>query len=383
MTGAFNVSLDELRGRQSYKWRAHPSDVLPAFVAEMDYSLAPPIADVLAEATRLGDTGYAWADPRVGEAFASFAAARYGWTLDAADVVLIPDVMAGVLEVLRSVTAPGDGVVVNPPVYPPFFSHIAEARCTVVDVPLARHDGMYSLDLDALERAFAGGARVYLLCNPHNPTGRVFSRADLTRIAELADRYSVLVLSDEIHAPLVLSGATHVPMLSLGEPAVSTTIAFVSSSKGWNTPGLKCAQAVAVSPRTRAVLANISEDAIFRTGYLGVLATIAAYRDGGAWLDQLLGVLDRNRRRMAELVTSLIPNARYTPPEGSYLGWIDCSALDLQGDPAGVFLERGRVALRPGPDFGAGGDGFVRVTMATSESILEDIVQRMRAALTA
>ena len=381
MQSLFDVALDDLRRRRSYKWRAYPPDVLPAFVAEMDFALAPAIGSALEAAVADGDAGYAWPDPEVGVALSGFVGSRFAWELDPADVVIIADVMAGVLEVLRVVCAPGDGVVVNTPVYPPFFSHITEAGCRVVEAPLASRDGAYELDFDALEHAFREGARVYLLCNPHNPTGRVFARDELARVADLAERYDVLILADEIHAPLVLPGAAHVPLLTLGEAVVSRCIAFVSASKGWNIPGLKCAQAVACAPETRAILGRLSEESTFRAGNLGIIATIAAYRDGVEWLDALLLVLDRNRELLGSLLAQHLPAAGYLPPQGGYLGWIDCRALGISGDPAGVFLERGRVALRPGRDFGAVGEGYVRLTMATSAALLEEIVRRMAAAL--
>lgn len=381
MGSAFDVSLDELRRRRSYKWRAFPADVLPAFVAEMDFALAPPVAAALDEAVAIGDTGYAWNDPALGEAFAFFARERYGWSVAAANVAAIPDVMAGVVEVLRLLCRPGDGVVVNTPVYPPFFTHIAEAGCRVVEAGLVRHRGRYEIDFAALDRALAD-ARVYLLCNPHNPTGRVFTRAELEAAAEHAEKHDVFVLADEIHAPLVLPGSVHTPFLSLSEGVATRSLAFVSASKAWNLPGLKCAQAVVAAPLMRAaVIDRLSEDFTFRTGNLGLVASIAAYRYGGEWLDELLRVLDGNRALMQRLLAEHAPGVGYAPPEGGYLAWLDCRQLDTHGEPATVFLDRGRVALRPGSDFGSGGDGFVRATMGTSATLLTEIVERMAAAI--
>ena len=379
MSSAFDVPLDELRRRQSYKWRAFAPDVIPAFVAEMDFATATAVVAALEEALEIGDTGYAWNDPALGGAFARFAQMRYGWAPDPANVAAIPDVMAGVVEVLRLICRPGDGVVVNTPVYPPFFTHIEEAGCRVVEAPLVRSGARHELDDASLDRALSD-ARVYLLCNPHNPTGRVFTPAELERVATLAERRGVVVLADEIHAPLVLPGAVHTPFLSLGHPAVARSLAFVSASKAWNLPGLKCAQLVA-APTMRHVIERLSEDFTFRTGHLGVLASIAAYRHGGDWLDNLLDVLDGNRALMRRLLADLLPSVVYDPPEGGYLGWLDCSALDLSPDPATAFLERGRVAVRAGPDFGTGGEGFVRVTMGTPPSLLTQIVERMALAV--
>ena len=257
------LSLPELRARRSYKWRAYPADVLPTFVAEMDVTLAEPVTRVLQEALAAGDTGYATPDPELAAAVASFHLAHFGWQLDPAGVRLIPDVMTGVTEVLRSAIPPGSGVVVNTPVYPPFFAHIGSAGCRVVEAPLTRSGAGYALDLDALEAAFAAGASAYLLCNPHNPTGLVLTVVELRRVAELAERFQVLVLADEIHAPLTLVGSRHVPYLSLPE-AHAHGIAFVSASKGWNVPGLKCAQLVTAAAPMRDLAARLPGGARLR-----------------------------------------------------------------------------------------------------------------------
>jgi len=330
-----DLDLDRLRRRRSEKWRLHPPDVLPAFIAEMDYDLAEPVLAALRAAVDLSDCGYA--NPSgLGEAFARFAAARHGWTVDPGLVHLVPDIMAGVEAVLLLTTAPGDGVVINTPVYPPFFAHIANAGRRVVEVPLVVRDDCWELDFDGLEAAFAAGARGYLLCSPHNPTGRVFAAADLGRIGSLAERYGVTVVSDEIHASLTLPGARHTPFVSLGGAA---------AEHGVTLPG--------------------------------VLASEAAWTSGDDWLDALIRQLDHARAEFGRLLRRRLPRARYVPPEASYLAWVDCSALDLGPEPAEVFLRRGRVALGRGLDFGAPGDGFVRVTIGTSSALLADIVDRM------
>src|SRR6478752_4226895 len=244
--GFENLDLDRLRRRRSEKWQLHPPDVLPAFIAEMDYDLAEPLLASMRTAVDLSDCGYATPDG-LGETFAAFAAARHGWAVDPARVHLVPDVMAGFDAILALATEPGDGVVINPPVYPPFFQHIGFARRRVMEVPLVRDGGRWKLDFAGLEAAFAAGARAYLLCNPHNPTGRVFSTADLDRIGSLAEQYGVLVLADEIHAPLTLPGARHTPFVSLGGAAAEHGVTLASASKAFNVAGLKGAVAVAGS----------------------------------------------------------------------------------------------------------------------------------------
>jgi len=310
--GFEDLDLDRLRRRRSEKWRLHPPDVLPAFIAEMDYDLAEPVAAALRAAVDLDDCGYATPDG-IGETFAAFAAAR--------------------------------------------------------------------LDFAGLEAAFAAGARAYLLCNPHNPTGRVFSTADLDRIGSLAEQYGVLVLADEIHAPLTLPGARHTPFVSLGGAAAEHGVTLASASKAFNVAGLKGAVAVAGSAAMERLLARLPASCQYGAGLFGVLASLAAWNSGADWLDALLGQLDHARTEFGRLLGERLPGVAYTPPEASYLAWVDCADLGLGPEPAAVFLDRGRVALGRGLDFGAPGDGFVRVTIGTSSALLADIVDRMAAAV--
>ena len=378
--GFDDLDLDRLRRRRSEKWRLHPPDVLPAFIAEMDYDLAEPVAAALRAAVDLDDCGYATPDG-IGETFAAFAAARHGWTVDPGRVHLVPDVMAGFDAIVALATEPGDGVVINPPVYPPFFQHIGFARRRVMEVPLVRDGGRWELDFAGLEAAFAAGARAYLLCNPHNPTGRVSSTADLDRIGSLAEQYGVLVLADEIHAPLTLPGARHTPFVSLGGAAAEHGVTLASASKAFNVAGLKGAVAVAGSAAMERLLARLPASCQYGAGLFGVLASLAAWDSGADWLDALLRQLDHARTEFGRLLGERVPGASYTPPEASYLAWVDCAGLGLGPEPAAVFLERGRVALGRGLDFGAPGDEFVRVTIGTSTALLADIVDRMATAL--
>jgi cysteine-S-conjugate beta-lyase len=297
-------------------------------------------------------------------------------------VIPVPEVMIGVGEVLRLVTAPGDGVVVNPPVYPPFFATITEVERRVVEVPLARGADKWGLDMAGLERAFAAGARAFLLCTPHNPVGRVFRPDELRAVAELAARYDVAVLADEIHAPLTLPGAVHTPFLAVSEPLGVRAAALTSASKGWNIPGLKCALVVAGSPAMRDALAPLrAPERLERVGHLGVLGSAAAFAEGGAWLDALVAHLDRNRARLAALLAECLPEVAYVPPQAGYLVWLDCRALGLGDDPARAFLTRGRVALTRGLDFGTGGAGFARLNIGTSGELLREAVRRMRSSV--
>jgi cysteine-S-conjugate beta-lyase len=378
--GFEDLDLDRLRRRHSEKWRLYPPDVLPAFIAEMDYDLAEPMVAALRTALDLSDCGYASLGG-LGETFAAFAATRHDWAVDPGRVHLVPDVMAGFDAILALATEPGDGVVINPPVYPPFFQHIGFDGRRVVEVPLIPEAGRWELDFAGLEAAFAAGARGYLLCNPHNPTGRVFSADDLGRIAALAEQYGVLVIADEIHASLTLPGARHTPFVSLGGAAAEHGVTLASASKAFNVAGLKGAVAVAGSAAGERLLARLPASCQYGAGLFGVLASLAAWSSGGDWLDALLAQLDHARTEFGTLLSERLPGALYTPPEASFLAWVDCAGLGLGPEPARVFLDRGRVALGRGLDFGAPGDGFVRVTIGTSTALLSGIVDRMAAAV--
>jgi cystathionine beta-lyase len=243
-------------------------------------------------------------------------------------------------------------------------------------------NGFEDLDLDRLEAAFAAGARGYLLASPHNPTGRVFSAADLGRIGSLAERYGVIVIADEIHASLTLPGARHTPFVAAGGAAAEHGVTLASTSKAFNVAGLKGAVAVAGSAAMQRMLDRLPAACQYGAGLLGVLASEAAWNSGDEWLDALIRQLDHARAEFGRLLTERLPRARYVPPEASYLAWVDCAELDLGPEPAEVFLCRGRVALGRGLDFGAPGDGFVRVTIGTSSALLAGIVDRMAAAVT-
>ncbi|MFC6018814.1 MalY/PatB family protein [Plantactinospora solaniradicis] len=381
------LSLEDLRRRTSEKWRRYPPDVLPAWVAEMDVPLAEPVAQALTDAIALSDTGYP-SGTDYAEALAEFAGQRWGWTPKIEHTAIVPDVMLGIVEVLKLLTGHGDAVVINPPVYPPFFDFIAGMDRRVVEAPL-RAD--HRLDPEALDRAFAeavaGGRRAaFLLCSPHNPTGTVHTADELAMVTELADRHGVRVVVDEIHAPLVHPGATFLPYLSL--PGSERGFALLSASKAWNLAGVKAAVAVA-GPEAAADLARMPKVAGDGASHLGVIAHVAALRYGVPWLDGLLAGLDHNRRLLGTLLAEQLPQVRYRIPDGTYLAWLDCRELELPGggaddrraDPAGVFLERGQVAVVPGAVFGTGGTGHVRFNFGTSKELVTEAVRRMAAAL--
>ncbi|MGW0611521.1 MalY/PatB family protein [Streptomyces sp. NPDC002788] len=373
------LTLETLKRRTSIKWRTYPDDVLPVWVAEMDVPLAEPVVRAVTGAMELGDTGYP-AGTAYAEALAAFAAKRWNWDgLAVERTSIVPDVMLGVVEMLKLVTGYGDAVVVNPPVYPPFHHFVAHMDRRVVQAPLGPEG---RIDLGVLEETFrqvaAHGRRAaYLLCSPHNPTGTVHTAEELSAVAALAERYGVRVVADEIHAPLVVDDARFVPYLSV--PGAERGLSLMSASKAWNLAGLKAALSIA-GPEAAADLARMPEEVGHGPSHVGILAHTAALRDGDAWLDALLAGLDTNRRLLADLLAEHLPAIRYRPGDATYLAWLDCRALGLGDDPAEVFLRRGRVALTSGPPFGTGGAGHARLNLAASPEVIREAVRRMAAA---
>jgi cystathionine beta-lyase len=339
--------------------------VLPAWVAEMDFDLAPPVKAALRAAIDNDDAGYLGErHDELLEAFAGFASRRLGWSVDVASVRAVTDVMVGIEELLAVLTSPGEGVIVNPPVYPPYYADIAHAGRTVVPVPLLENG---ALDLVGIDRAFGSGARALLLCNPHNPTGRVLRMDELTALAGLAADHRAWVISDEIHGPLAWDG--YVPWLTV--PG-ATGFTVTAASKAFNLAGLKLGLIVGEE------VGRLPAAMHWRAGYLGAVGAEAGFREGDAWLDDVLAVLRSNH---ALLRTLLPAGVRAVAAEASFLAWLDCREAGLGDDPAAVFLERGRVALSAGLPFGPQGAGFARLNVGTTPELVEEAVRRLEAAL--
>ncbi|WP_100811009.1 MULTISPECIES: MalY/PatB family protein [unclassified Microbacterium] len=374
------LPLDRLRERSSVKWRRYPADVLPMFVAETDYALAPAITAVLSRAVELGDTGYTSPASGIREAYAAFAARRFGWDVSPDAIRSTGDVIMGVVEILRRSISPGDRVIVTPPVYPPFYEAIPEAGGEVERVPLLQRDGGFELDLAGIEAALRDGARAVLLCNPHNPTGTVHSREALARLAEIAEAAGAIVVSDEIHAPLTQPGIGFTPFLDASDAAARVGYAVTSASKAFNLAGLKCALMIATDPRRFDVVRGLPEEVEWRTGLFGALAGVAAFQpESDAWLDSLLAAIDQNRRLLAALLGEYVPGARYDMPAAGYLAWVDLSELGWGENPGVKILRDAKVALHYGRAFGAEGAGRVRINIGCSPAVLTEALQRIGA----
>jgi len=374
------LPIDQLRERSSTKWRTYGPDVIPMFVAETDYPLAPAITERLARAVALGDTGYTPPDPGIRDAFATFARRRFGWEVDPARVRSTADVMMGVVEILRRVTEPGDRVVVTPPVYPPFYDCVPEAEAVIERVPLRDTGDRWELDLAGIEAALAGGARAVLLCNPHNPTGTVHSRESLADLARIVAAHDAVVVSDEIHAPLTHSDATFTPFLAASDEAARVGYAVTSASKAYNLAGLKCALMVTAFDETARIVREMPAEVEWRTGLFGALAGVAALsEESDAWLDAELAALDGNRRLLADLLDEHVPGARFRIPDAGFLAWVDLSALGWGDNPATKILREAKVALHFGPHFGEEGKGHVRINFGCDPDLLREAVARIGA----
>lgn len=370
-----SVPLADLRARQSLKWRTYPADVLPLWVAEMDVAMHPMVLATITDALAAGDTGYPHGT-RYAEAFVQMAHDRWDWELEPARVRRAGDVMNSIQAVLEAVTEREDAVVITPPVYPPFRQVVSGYGRQVVEAPLSQ-DGR--LDLAAVEAAFSGPThpRAFLLCSPHNPTGVVHTEAELTGLMELAIRHGVQVVADEIHAPLVDAGTRFVPIQSVpgGEHAITVT----SAGKAWNLAGFKAGLIIA-GAGIRGLFGSLPPFAQQSSGHLANLAHTAALVHAQAWIDELMVEIGANRELLAGELAAKVPAAGYRREPGTYLAWVDCSALGL-ADPARHFLDKGRVAFSAGTPFGATHAQWVRINLACSPQVLTEAVDRMAASL--
>lgn len=379
------MTPQRLRARRTLKWTTFGPDILPLWVAEMDYPSAAPVLAALRRAIDAENFGYPMDPARSGlpEAFVSWAAHRYNWPVDPADVHVVADVMHGVRLALEYLTRPADPVVITTPVYMPFFDIVELARRPQVHVPMTDPAGESSrpgFDLDALDAAFSAGARTLLLCSPYNPLGRAFDRAELTALAEVVERHHARVVCDEIHAPLVHDGARHIPYAALSDVTAHHTVTVVAASKAWNLPGLKCAQVVTSNPADRARWRAIPMWETVGVSTLGMEASTAAYLHGEPWLGEVMTQLDANRRLLADQVATW-PGVRLGSLEATYLAWLDLTDLHLAEEPAAWLLREAEVALSGGVPFRAAPHRFARVNYATTPTILAEALDRIEVAL--
>ena len=377
-TAPFEVLTEsELRARASLKWQHHGPDVLPLWVAEMDVLPAPEVVEALCAAARTGDTGYPRTTPVYAEAFAQFAHDRWAWDPDPGLAAPCADVMTGIRVLVESLVAPGGPVVIPSPVYPPFAATARELRRQVVAVPLT---GTGRLDVPAIRAALeelgAAGAppAVVLLCSPHNPTGVVHTRQELSELAAAATDHGATVVSDEVHAALTAPGVAFTPWLSVAASGFVVT----SAAKAFNLAGLKAGLIVA-APGSRQQLRALPESVRYGASHLGVIGHVAGLRSDPVWLEAVRANIAANQQLLADLLARRLPQVRHRTPEATYLAWLDLTGLGLGDDPADALLARGRVALNPGPSFGPGGAGHARINVACPAAVLSEAVDRIAA----
>ena len=383
----FELNLDDLdievlKSRLSEKWNTYPADVLPAWVAEMDYPLADPIREILANALERGDLGYpiGLSDTGLPEVFSQRMASRFGWQTEAKDVDVITDIVQGIYVAIEVLSDPGDGIIVQTPIYPPFLSAVADTKRKLIENRLVVGPNGWEIDFDALRASIDSRTRVLLLCNPHNPTGRVFRRDELEQLAQIACEHDLVVVADEVHADLVFDGREHIPIASLSAEIATRTITLASATKAFNIPGLRCAIAHFGSERLRKRYHSIPRHLRGGVGLLGIYATMAAWQQSSDWLDSVRDYLQANRDFVAEFVSTRLPNIIHHPSEATYLAWLDCSAVEVEGSPTAHILKDQRLALNEGRTFGVGFGKFTRLNFATSRRILAEILERVEKA---
>ena len=380
----FDLNLDRVRNRPGIKWERHGNDVLSAWVADMDVEVPDFIKQAVIERIEVGGLGYGFYDEPIPvlEAFKSRMNTAFGWNVETEDVMRVHDVIQGLEWVLHTLTPPGSEIVVQTPVYPPFYSSVEGIGRKWVANPLLESEKGWALDFDHLAEVAKGdNVSALLLCHPHNPCGYVMTPADLAQIIEIADANNLLVISDEIHCDLVYSPHRHVPTASISELAAQRTVTLVAATKTFNMAGLRMAFIHSSSRQYSPQLKEIRPRMIGGINGLGQVATVAGWEKGDAWIAELVAGLDHNRHLLAELLKEHLPEIRYRPPQATYLSWLDCRELDLGDDPAETFMSRGKVALNSGLDFGIEGTGHVRLNFATSPEMLTMIVERMASAV--
>lgn len=383
MEKPFNFeTFPDRRTTESLKWRVYAEDVLPMWVADMDFLSPPEVIEALRARVEHGVYGYAIDPPSLKQAIVTWLETRYQWRVSEEEIIFVPSVVSGFNLVALALRTPGGGLLIQTPVYPPFLNVARQAGMRDQRLPLSRDAaGRYYVDGDRFRSALTPEIRMFLLCNPHNPVGRVFTREELWTMAEACLERDVIICSDEIHCDLTYSGHAHIPIATLDEAIARKTVTLMSPSKTFNVAGLKFAFAIVPDPALRKTLKQLVHDLGGGMNVMGLVAAEAAYTRGVEWLQNLLRILESNRNYLYEYVQNELPGVEMQRPEATYLAWLDCRRLDLQPNPYEFFLNEARVALNNGRDFGAEGRGFVRLNFGCPRATLEQGLLRMKAAL--
>ena len=369
------------RDTNSIKWDLYGKDVLPLWVADMDFAVSPKIVAALENRIAHPVFGYAGPDEQLLEAIREWVYRQHGWQITTEQIMLMPGVVTGINWMAHTFKEAQSGLLIQTPVYPPFFKAAANSGMQLIESPLIRGDSQYEVDFDDFEQKVSQGAKVFVLCNPHNPVGRVYSREELEKIGEICLRHNALICSDEIHCDLVYSGNRHIPIASLSEELAQNTVTLMAASKTFNIPGLHFSFAVVTNPKLRERMEAAGAGIIGHPSVLANEAAKAAFTACDDWLEELLAYLESNRDYVLEYLAQHLPEINVFAPQGTYLAWLDCRKLDLQPDPYTFFLENAGVALNDGRTFGINGEGFVRLNFGCQRATLEKALDLMSAAV--
>ena len=375
--------LPDRRNTECFKWRTYEDDVLPMWVADMDFLSPEPVIRALRQRVEHGVFGYPCEPDELRQVISDHLTQKYQWAVTPEEIVLLPGVVNGFNQATQAIVNPGEGVLIQTPVYPPFFGAQHHTGGVSQQAELTRlENGAYTIDFDQFEQAITPQTRIFILCNPHNPVGRAFSHDELEKMAEICLRHGIAICSDEIHCDLVFSGHRHIPIASLQPEIAKNTITLMAPSKTYNIAGLNCAFAVIQNANLRRTFHEAGRGLVGGVNILGEVAALAAYKEGQPWLDDLLCYLQANRDFLYEYVSREFPGISMGLPEATYLAWLDCRQSAIQGSPHDFFLKKGRVALNKGDDFGENCQGFVRMNFGCPRAMLTEALERMKNALT-
>jgi len=377
--------IHDRRASDCYKWNRYPDDVLPLWVADMDFMSPPEVLKALEERVHHGLFGYGDPDPELTDLIVERLHQRYGWQVKPEHIIYQPGVGSALNTVCKAIGKAGDGVLVQTPVYPPFLSAVEYQDRRLLVNPLKpvvdERELRYEIDFDHFADLINDRTRLFMLCNPQNPSGRVFSQDELTRMADLCMAKGVVMCSDEIHCELLLGDRVHQPLAALSPEIAEHTITFMAPSKTFNLAGLRLSFAVVQNADLRKRLQRAARGLVASPDVLAYPAAKAAYASGGRWLEALLQYLRANRNHVTEFLRTALPELRSTVPEATFLTWIDCRNADIPGDPYRFFVDQARLALNDGQAFGPGGEGFVRLNFGCPRQTLDQALNRMYAAL--
>ena len=385
----FLLSKEQLLARQDSKWRRYASDVIPAYVADMDFRVAPAVQNAILKSVDIADYGYQMRDGKaldrvMAEAFAARMEGRFGWKTDPDLVQGLADLVQATFACVTAFSEPGDGVVVQVPNYPPFRAAVEQTGRKLVPLPMVDDGKRYVFDLEALEKTMPANTRVFILCSPQNPMGRCFDKAELEAILAFAERRDLIVVADEIHSDIVFDGRRHIPFASLGPAAAARTATLTSATKSFNIPGLRTALISFGTPELKARFhERIPGRLLGSVNALGVDATVAAWTSADDWLDAVVAHLQAMRDRAATALAKEIPGIRFRKPEATYLTWLDCTDLGIEGTAFDFFHDKAKVAFSAGETFLPGAEKFVRMNLATSAELLDEMIGRMADAVRA